>query len=149
MPRPGLYYDASNSVAAGLIPNETFDQLTNIGVLADASEGGYYSVSELKYIRDKVPYGTAYQYVANLNEDEASYDNMFENPGLARRNIGFNGHVSFNPTTDISFNLSGGYQNSLNVGLSPTQDNFAQIYQDGKTSYANRQRAAHPHRQPL
>ena len=139
IPRPDLYYDASGDNDPALLSNEDFAQRVADGKLVEIFDGGYYSVEDLKSVRTTIAYGATQRFLSNINETEANLNDMFPDPSLSRKNIGINGHISFVPKPDVRFDLSGGYQNSNNVTLSPTQDYFAQVYQVSKTSYANLQ----------
>lgn len=126
-----LYYDVNNSYAPGSTPSEA--DLVDPDKLRDASKGGYYSVSQINNLRQRDSRGRLWL----VNETDAPIEGMFPEPGLARRNFGINGYVSFTPSADVRVDLTGGYQNSYALNLSPSQDYFTEVGTDSKTGYVN------------
>lgn len=126
-----LYYDVQGAYAVGAIPSEA--DKADPDKLRDVSGGGYFAVDEINNIRQLDTRGR----LMLINETDAPIEGMFPEPGLARRNFGINGYVSFTPKADLRVDLTGGYQNSYALNLSPSQDFFTEVGTDSKTGYVN------------
>ncbi len=130
MPAKGIYYDNNNAYPA--YTSITEEELADPTKFTNVEAGGFYSIADIKRIR-QVLNGTLY----NANEDDAPYEDMFPEPGLARRNFGINAYIRYAPKPDVYFDLTGGYQNSYSLNMSPSQDYFSQVGTESKTDYIN------------
>ncbi len=130
IPAKGIYYDKNNAYAAGSSISD--DDLADATKFTSVEAGGFYSISDIKKMR-QVQNGTLY----NLNEDDAPYEDMFPDPALARRNFGINAYIRYTPKPEVTFDLTGGYQNSYSLNMSPSQDYFSQVGTESKTDYIN------------
>lgn len=72
-----------------------------------------------------------------LIEPETPMESAFPDPSKARRNIGVNGSVSYSPSTDIYFDLTGGYQNSFANTTPVGDDYFSYNGRQSKTMYVD------------
>ncbi len=134
------------------------------GNIVSAGDGGYYSVSELdnfkqiypeKYLKDvwkeKLSPEVYEAYMAqnpaageaiaryrlfDAKEPETLGKNMFQHPELARKQIAFNGYLSFTPASDIAINITAGYQNSLATTTPVGDDIFSFNVRTSKMWYA-------------
>ena len=86
----------------------------------------------LQGLATNMPYG-----LYDAMESELNIADMFDDPGLSRKNYGFNAYVSYRPLEDATFDLSFGYQQSranVNpVGEAP----FSLAERIFKTGYVN------------
>ncbi|MCQ2204654.1 MAG: TonB-dependent receptor [Bacteroidales bacterium] len=109
--------------------------------LQEASAGGYYTLSEIDNFKQIYPE----EYDANGNivsyrlfdskEPETLGKDMFKHPELARKQVAFNGYLTFTPTTDVLINLMGGYQNSYATVTPVGDDIFSFNTRTSKTGY--------------
>lgn len=130
-PNPGSYFDVNDAYPTG--STATPEEFADPTKLKDISAGGYFSVSEINKIRQTDGQGNLFL----VNETDSPIEGMFPEPGLARRNFGINGYVSFTPKANYNLSLSGGYQNSYALNMTPTQDYFTQVGTSSKTGYVN------------
>ena len=73
----------------------------------------------------------------NAMENELNIADMFDDPGLSRKNYGFNSYLSYRPADDITFDLSLGYQQSR-ANVNPVGElPFALCERIFKTGYVN------------
>ncbi len=73
----------------------------------------------------------------NAMESELNIADMFDDPGLSRKNYGFNSYLSYRPADDITFDLSLGYQQSR-ANVNPVGElPFALCERIFKTGYVN------------
>lgn len=147
-PQLDLYH--ANSKAAynsctnlqGGTSNEERWNVINSNATAVPSTGGFYSLeylNQLFKIQDEMNY-TTYEskvYSYKLFEDYATIYDRFSDSKLARRNFGINGYVSFAPTPEIHFDLSGGYQNSYIMTNPILYAPITMAGQTSKTGYVN------------
>ncbi len=70
-------------------------------------------------------------------EYSKSIDDMFPDPGLARKNLGLNGYLSYNPIKDVRFDLSVGYQQSDVLTTSCGDQIMSFDGRTSKTGYVN------------
>ncbi len=68
-------------------------------------------------------------------EPQTPNNRTFANPALARRNINFNGYVTFKPAEGIRFDLSGGYQQSYVNTTTITDDFYSFNGRESKSGY--------------
>lgn len=78
------------------------------------------------------------QYYKNV-EETTPIEWMFPDPDLARKNMGVNGYLSFNPNENIGINLMSGFQKSEVNTSSIDDDIFVMGGRDFKNFYANLQ----------
>lgn len=70
-------------------------------------------------------------------ENELDIADMFDDPGMSRKNYGFNGYLSYRPLEDATLDLSFGYQQSR-ANVNPVGElPFALCERIFKTGYAN------------
>ncbi len=73
--------------------------------------------------------------IYRCTEPQTPITRMFKDPSLARRNINFNGYITFKPAEGIRFDLTGGYQQSF-VNTTPMgEEVFALNGRESKTGY--------------
>ena len=73
----------------------------------------------------------------NAMENELDIADMFDDPGLSRKNYGFNSYLSYRPADDITFDLSLGYQQSR-ANVNPVGElPFSLCERIFKTGYVN------------
>ncbi len=130
-PAQGLYLDVDGAYAPG--SSVTDEELADATKLVNVSDGGYFSVSDINRLRQLDSQGNLYL----INETDSPIEDMFPEPGVARRNLGINGYINFTPRTGVSLSLSGGYQNSYALNMTPSQDYFSQVGTGSKTGYVN------------
>ena len=86
----------------------------------------------LQGLATSMPYG-----LYDAMESELKIADMFDDPGLSRKNYGFNSYVSYRPLDDITFDLSFGYQQSR-ANVNPVGElPFALCERIFKTGYVN------------
>ncbi len=68
-------------------------------------------------------------------EPQTPNSRTFANPDLARRNINFNGYVTFKPAEGVRFDLSGGYQQSYVNTTTITDDFYSFNGRESKSGY--------------
>ncbi len=130
-PTDGVYYDINNAYPAQTAVSDA-SILKDETKFKDASYGGFYSISDIKRLRQYLN-GNLY----NVVEDDSPLEDLFPNPGLARENFGINGYLRFTPKKDVTFDLTGGYQSSYALNMSPKKDYFAQVGTTSQTGYVN------------
>ncbi len=75
----------------------------------------------------------------SILENTATIDGMFDDLGLSRKTAGYNAYVSYQPTENISIDLTGGYQQSM-VNTTPIGElPFSLAERTSKTGYVNLQ----------
>ena len=73
----------------------------------------------------------------NAMENEINIADMFDDPGMSRKNYGFNAYLSYRPLEDATFDLTFGYQQSR-ANVNPVGElPFALCERIFKTGYAN------------
>ncbi len=120
---------------SGYISNEKLAEGLAAGTIRNVSAGADLTVDEYCH------------FYAAANADEngvlfnyngsADGNVSYPDPSLSRRNDGVNGYVTFNPTSDIHFNLTGGYQYSFNNNTQVGQDNVILRGREFSTAYVN------------
>ncbi len=112
-----------------LMPNETATFIDSRDSTLDFSNGAYLSSVDMEYIHDSD--GGA------LTEESAPLSERLKDTYQARKSLAFNYMLSFNPTSDIAFYLSTGYQTS-SVMTSPVRNDFFSLNRrDSKQFYAD------------
>lgn len=88
--------------------------------LLDVSQGGFYSIRDYELMKEQI----GENIFLPVLDPRDNINDLFEDPQLARENMGVNGYLQYDPKGKIQFRLSGGYQSShLNgstLGDSPT-----------------------------
>lgn len=138
IPQAGVYMSHSDDVPIneGLKPAE-FGQYVANGSLTDFSKGGYVKASELENLRQVYPGSEGYYTVFRCLEPQTPAANMFPDPQLARHTEGYNAYLTFKPTNDIRFDITGGYQRSF-VNTTPVGDDYFSFNgRQSKTAYVN------------
>ena len=105
-------------------------------------EGEYLTSNEIDNLvvaKTETNYATneSKYYFYRGTEQYASIYEMFKQPEIARKNVGINAYLRFQPQPDITFDLSGGYQNSYAVNSPILQYAFTMVGQKSKTGYVN------------
>ena len=75
--------------------------------------------------------------IFNATEPETPIAGLFHDTEVSRKNIGVNGYFSFNPNSDISINVSGGYGISRAISTSVRDAIVSFNEREAKTAYAN------------
>jgi outer membrane receptor protein involved in Fe transport len=70
-------------------------------------------------------------------EGQADVSDMFEDPGMSRKTYGFNSYVNFQPTEDMNFDLTFGYQQSHASATPLGEIPFLLCERVSKTGYFN------------
>ncbi len=128
------------------------------GDLVALDKGGWYTDSEIQNTRQIVktqmplavyfnndsskiasvdPATNSVYHVFNATEPETPIAGMFHDTEISRKNIGVNGYLSFNPNSDISINLSGGYGFSRALSTSVRDAIISFNEREAKTGYFN------------
>lgn len=147
-PQAGIYHANGKSELSkclnlqGGSSNESRLAIINANSTEVAPEGGLYSLDFINntFLRQSEINYTTYEskiYTYKLFEDYASVYDRFPDPELSRRSFGINGYVSFVPTPDIRFDLSGGYQNSFIMTNPILYNALSMACQTSKTGYVN------------
>ena len=125
--------------------------------LMPLTDGGWYSASEIQNVRQMVKTqiplrgffnndsarmaaaspNAAVHRIYNATEPETPIEEMFHDTEVSRKNIGVNGYFSFNPNSDISINVSGGYGISRAISTSVRDAIVSFNEREAKTAYAN------------
>ena len=125
--------------------------------LMPLTDGGWYSASEIQNVRQvvktQIPLrgfynndsakmaaagpDAAVHRIYNATEPETPIEGMFHDTEVSRKNIGVNGYFSFNPNSDISINVSGGYGISRAISTSVRDAIVSFNEREAKTAYAN------------
>ncbi len=100
----------------------------------DFSEGAYLSTVDMQYI---TAYSTLDDSYGALSENSASVEERFANSYIARNSLALNYMLAFNPTSDIHFNFSTGYQKSLIMTSPVRSDYFSLSRRESKQFYAD------------
>ncbi|MBO7594267.1 MAG: TonB-dependent receptor, partial [Salinivirgaceae bacterium] len=86
----------------------------------------------LQGLATSMPYG-----LYDAMENELDIADMFDDPGMSRKTYGFNSYLSYRPASDITFDLSLGYQQSR-ANVNPVGElPFALCERIFKTGYVN------------
>ena len=99
----------------------------------DFSKGQWVDMDELADIRVMRPK----EGLATIVEDYRDLHTLFPEPDLSRKNMGINGAVSYYPAEGISFDLTGGYQNSHSLNIPLANDFFSLNARESKTGYVD------------
>ena len=126
--------------------------------LKSLSEGGWYSPSEIQsarqFVPTQIPFNSFFSndsakvamfdpsansvyHIYNATEPETPIAGMFHDTEISRKNIGVNGYINFNPNSDISVSLSGGYGISRTLSTSVRDVIIAFNEREAKTGYVN------------
>jgi iron complex outermembrane receptor protein len=88
--------------------------------ILDVSQGGFYSIKDYELMKERIG-ENVFLPVLDPRDD---INELFEDPGLSRENMGVNGYLQYDPKGKMQFKLSGGYQsshlNASTLGDSPT-----------------------------
>ncbi len=131
IPSGDVYYDINNAYPASTSVTDA-SILTDETKFKDASKGGFYSIADIKKLRQYLN-GNLY----NVFEDDSPLEDLFPNPGLSRENFGLNGYLRFTPKKGVTFDLTGGYQSSYSLNMSPKKDYYPQVGTTSQTGYVN------------
>ncbi|MCQ2204947.1 MAG: TonB-dependent receptor [Bacteroidales bacterium] len=121
-----------------VVPNEQIQKWVESGDLIPANNLEFASIDVIEHFRNVQPQGTTgNSLVYNTTEPETPISNHFRNPDLARKNEGYNAYISFVPSKDVRFDLSGGYQRSFAMASVVGDDAFSLGFRSSKTGYIN------------
>ncbi len=135
-------YIASDAIAnmthSYVATNEQVQEWIASGDLIPANDLEIASVDVIEHFRNVQPQGeTGNSLVYNTTEPETPISNHFQDPTLARKNEGYNAYVSIVPSSQVRFDLSGGYQRSFAMASPVGDDAFALEFRSSKTAYVN------------
>lgn len=139
IPQAGVYLASSAAPEVGsTFTKEQLAASIGSGALTDMTKGGYLDASQLDNLRQLYQTTDNSQNLYTIYrclEPETPAANMFDDPGLARKTEGYNGYLTFTPTDDVRFDLTGGYQRSY-VNTTPVGDDYFSFNgRESKTGY--------------
>ncbi len=126
-----LYVHKANNGQGAFIAKEELNNLPDYE--AQAVDTSQYNGDIDKLIR---PEGDS-NYYYRVFDPKDDIDLMYPHPSLSRRRAGSNAYLSFNPSTNLSFDLKGGYQYSEVISTTLGDTPSAQAGRLSSTAYTD------------
>lgn len=121
------------------LPNagDRLDDLTVLGTMIDASNGGEFTLEEIQSMKQLYVTTDGGYRIFDGTEPETPLTSMFPNVELSRETMGLNGYLCLTPTDNANIFASFGYQKS-HVNGSPANEDIVSLNgRKSETAYVN------------
>lgn len=136
LPNPGQYIP-TRSTPELPAPGDKLTDLSVLGTMIDASNGGEFSLEEIQSMKQLYVMADGDYRLFDGTEPETPLTSMFPDPKLSRETMGVNGYLCWTPAEKMNIFLSGGYQKS-HVNGSPANEDIVSLNgRKSETAYIN------------